>query len=143
MSVVHDASDGRDNLKHAWEQGYSVAELWGMSKPVSRGGAPADNTYLILWGILSIVEYQVDKGAGHRYLRERLLNGDWTAIGVREPRTEPSELVVVPPINDAKFGRKKSAIGDGDTNYVDVRVLHSRLFREIMTPKPLDRSSKL
>lgn len=132
MSTDCDVAGLRDGLKLAWEQGYTVAELWGMSKPVSRGGTPPDNTHLVLWGILGIVEYQVDKGAGHRYLRERLLNGDWTAIGVREPRTEQSKLVIVPAIKEAKFGRKLSAIGDGQTNYVDIRVLHSRLFREIM-----------
>jgi hypothetical protein len=124
-------SDPREHLRFAWEQGYTVAELWGMSKPVSRGGEPRDNTHLILWGILGIVDYQVDKGAGHKYLRERLWHGDWTAIGMREPRTEQSELVVVPPIKDAKFGRKASAVGDGVTNYVNVRILHSRLFKEL------------
>jgi len=118
-------------LSKAWEQGYSVAELWGMSKPVSRGGEPPDNTHLILWGILSIVEYQVDKGAGHRYLRDRLWNGDWTAVGLRESGAETPRLTVVPQIKEAKFGRKKSAVGDGATNYVDVRILHTRLFREI------------
>lgn len=118
-------------LEMAWEQGYSIAELWGMSKPVSRGGAPPDNTHLVLWGILSIVEYQVDKGAGHRYLRERLWNGDWTAVGLRESDAGMMRLAVLPQIKDAKFGRKRSAVGDGVTNYVNVRILHTRLFREI------------
>jgi hypothetical protein len=132
MTASSETADLRENLKLAWQQGYSVTELWGMSKPVSRGGEPPDNSHLILWGILGIVDYQVDKGAGHKYLRDRLRIGDWTAIGMLEPRTEQSELVVVPPIKDAKFGRKASAVGDGVTNYVNVRILHSRLFNEIV-----------
>ena len=81
----------------------------------------------MLWGILGIVEYQVDKGAGHRYLRERLWTGDWVAIGVAEPKAPDWKLVRVPAIKDAKFGRKESAIGDGVTNYTDVHIVHSRL----------------
>jgi hypothetical protein len=40
-------------------------------------------------------------------------------------------LAVVPPIKDAKFGRKPSVIGDGVTNYIDVRIVHTRLFAAI------------
>lgn len=131
MSKASNGKVSRDVLALAWDHGYTVAELWGMSKPVTRGGEPSDNSHLILWGILGIVEYQVDKGAGHKYLRDRLWSGDWIAIGMREPRDDLSELVVVPPVKDAKFGRKVSAIGDGVTNYVNVRVLHARLFEKI------------
>jgi hypothetical protein len=60
-------------LKSLWAEGYSIAELWGMSQPVTRGTSAVDGEHLLLWGILSIVEYQVDKGAGHAYLRDRLL----------------------------------------------------------------------
>ena len=118
-------------LKEAWDNGYSIAELWGGSKPISRGTPSTDNSHLILWGILSIVEYQVDRGAGHRYLRDRLWHGDWTAIGVKEPRTTASKPMKLPRIDNMKFGRKQSAIGDGVANYVDVRVLHSRLYAEL------------
>ena len=60
------------DLNVIWGKGYSVAELWGFTQPVSRGSPTLENTHLIVWGILSIVEYQVDRGAGHKYLRDRL-----------------------------------------------------------------------
>ena len=114
------------DLKQLWENGYSIAELWGFTEPVSRGGPAADNGHLILWGILSIVEDQVSHGAGHRYLRDRLWDRDWIAIGYLDQR-----LAILPPIKDAKFGRKPSAIGDGVTNYIDVRIVHGRLLMAI------------
>jgi len=119
------ASENEIDLVEIWRNGYSIAELWGFSKPVSRGPTP-DNTHLILWGILGIVEYQVDRNAGHAYLRDRLRNGDWIAMGFLEPKNPKSRLEIIPPIKDAKFGRKQSAIGDGVRNYVDVRIVHAR-----------------
>jgi hypothetical protein len=113
------------DLRGIWQSGYSIAELWGNGEPVSRGGPALETEHLILWGILSIVEDQVSHGAGHRYLRDRLWNRDWIAIGFLNQR-----LAVLPPIENAKFGRKPSAVGDGITNYTDVRVLHSRLFEK-------------
>jgi hypothetical protein len=120
-------TDIKGDLQEIWSKGYSIAELWGASKPVSRETSGTNDQHLILWGILSIVEYQVDKGAGHNYLRNRLLSGDWLAVGMREPKTSISKLQIVPPIQNAKFGRKSSAIGDGAVNYVDVRVIHGKL----------------
>lgn len=55
-----------------WQNGYSIAELWGNTDPVPRGGPARSNNHLIMWGILSIVDDQVGPGAGHAYLRERL-----------------------------------------------------------------------
>ena len=126
---INSASETGIDLVEIWRNGYSIAELWGFSKPVSRGSAP-DNTHLILWGILGIVEYQVDRNAGHAYLRDRLRNGDWIAMGFLEPKTPKSRLEVIPQIKDAKFGRKQSAIGDGVINYVDVRIVHARALVE-------------
>jgi hypothetical protein len=122
---INSASETGIDLVEIWRNGYSIAELWGFSKPVSRGSTP-DNTHLILWGILEIVEYQVNRNAGHAYLRDRLRNGDWIAMGFLEPKTPKSRLEILPPIKDAKFGRKQSAIGDGVRNYVDVRIVHAR-----------------
>jgi hypothetical protein len=113
------------DLRGIWQSGYSIAELWGNGEPVSRGGPSLETEHLILWGILSIVEDQVSHGAGHRYLRDRLWNRDWIAIGFLNQR-----LAVLPSIENAKFGRKPSAVGDGTTNYTDVRVVHSRLFEK-------------
>jgi hypothetical protein len=110
------------DLNYLWSNGYSIAELWGFTAPVSRGGPTANNDHLILWGILSIVEDQVSHGAGHQYLRDRLWARDWIAIGYLRQK-----LAMVPPIKEAKFGRKPSAIGDGVTNYLDVRIAHARL----------------
>jgi hypothetical protein len=124
-----------DRLELSWSHGYSVAELWGMSKPVAHP-RPECDSHLMLWGILSIVEYQVSKGAGHRYLRDRLWEGDWIAIGYREPRQADARLTIVPPIKDAKFGRKRSAVGDGVTNYADVRILHAQLLAEFDAAQP-------
>lgn len=118
-----------DDLTEIWSKGYSIAELWGASKPVSRETSGTNEQHLILWGILSIVEYQVDKGAGHKYLRNRLLSGDWLAVGMREPKTPEGKLEILPPIEQAKFGRKSSAIGDGVVNYVDVRIVHAKIFK--------------
>jgi hypothetical protein len=38
-----------------------------------------------MWGIRGIVEYQVNKGAGHRYLRDRIAYCDWVGIGFAGP----------------------------------------------------------
>ncbi len=116
-----------DRLRVLWAEGYSIAELWGHSEPVTRGTSTVEAAHILLWGILSIVEYQVRKGAGHRYLRERLWAGDWIAIGNLEPNAPGSPLCRVPRIRDAKFGRKVSAIGDGTIKYTGVRVVHSQL----------------
>jgi hypothetical protein len=124
-----------DQLEAVWGHGFSVAELWGMSSPVSHPGSDVDQ-HLMLWGILGIVEYQVSEGAGHRYLRDRLWHGDWIAIGFKEPRADRSRLTVVPRIEDAKFGRKRSAVGDGATNYVDVRIVHAQLFAALIGTQP-------
>jgi hypothetical protein len=57
-----------------------------------------------LWGILGIVDDQVSEGAGHQYLRDRLWYQDWIAIGFLD-----KQIAIVPPIRDAKFGRKSGA----------------------------------
>jgi hypothetical protein len=132
MIEAVDRLEGASQLETAWGHGFSVAELWGMSKPVAHSGSDVDR-HLMLWGILSIVEYQVSQGAGHRYMRDRLWNGDWIAIGFREPRESGSQLTILPPIKDAKFGRRQSEVGDGVTNYADVRIVHSKLFSELTT----------
>jgi hypothetical protein len=111
-----------------WQNGYSMAELWGNSDPVSRGGPALSNTHLIMWGILSIVNDQVGPGAGHVYLRERLWKRDWIAIGMLD-----GQMMIVPPIEDAKFGRKPSAIGDDVTKYTKVRVIHGELYEALTT----------
>jgi hypothetical protein len=117
-------NDSDETLRSVWENGYSIGELWGKSDPVSRGGPSLEKSHLIMWGILSIVDDQVSEGAGHRYLRDRLTHRDWIAIGFLNRK-----IAVVPPIKDAKFGRKPSAIGDGVVNYIDVRIVHARLLK--------------
>jgi hypothetical protein len=119
------ADGDADRLSLLWAEGYSIAELWGRGEPVTRGTSRVDAAHLLLWGILSIVEYQVSKGAGHRYLRERLWAGDWIAIGSLEPKAPGSRLCRVPRFEHAKFGRKASAIGDGAAKYTGVRVVHA------------------
>jgi hypothetical protein len=114
---------GQNDLSAIWANGYSIAELWGYSKPVSRPEAAPGQTHVLLWGILSIVEYKVDQGAGHNYLRDRLWNRDWIAIGFLEPKIAEASLQIVPPIKDAKFGRRFSTVGDGVINYTDVRIV--------------------
>ncbi|MGZ3321095.1 MAG: hypothetical protein ACXU9C_08925 [Xanthobacteraceae bacterium] len=115
-----------DRLSVLWAGGYSIAELWGYSEPVTRHTSAVEADHGLLWGILSIVEYQVSKGAGHRYLRERLWAGDWIAIGTLEPKVPDSGLCRVPKMKDAKFGRKVSAIGDGTLKYTGVRIVHAQ-----------------
>jgi hypothetical protein len=119
-----------DPLSSLWLEGYSIAELWGHSFPVQRGTSVVEGPHCLLWGILGIVEYQVDNGAGHKYLRDRLFTGDWIAVACLESESEDAQLCVVPPIKDAKFGRRKSAIGDGITNYVNARIVHSSLYTD-------------
>ena len=125
MKPPHDAGaqEDMDDLSGVWAKGFSIAELWGFSKPVSRPLSTQDNKHLMLWGILGIIEYQVDHGAGHKYLRERLWNRDWIAIGFPEPKTPASHLAIIAPIENAKFGRRHSSVGDGVTNYTDVRIV--------------------
>lgn len=115
------------DLEAVWRLGYSIAELWGASRPVNRGTSAVPAKHLLLWGILSIVEYQVDRGAGHKYLRERLEKEDWVAIGCVVQDGVESILVRVPPMADAQFGKAKSAIGRTSAEYVDVRIVNAEL----------------
>jgi hypothetical protein len=108
-----------------WEAGYSIPELWGFTRPVQRATSVVPGPHHLLWGILGMVEYQVRKGAGHDYLRDRLYSGDWLAIG-RLAGDASGPLELIPRFETAKFGRKPSAIGDGRVKYVDARVLHAR-----------------
>ena len=123
-----------DPLKQLWLEGYSVAELWGHSRPVTRGTSVISEPHGLIWGILGIVEYQVSKGAGHRYFQKRIEAGDWIGIGfVESDKSSNPPLTKVPPIENAKFGRKKSSVGDEVTIYTDVRFVHERLFAEVTT----------
>ena len=120
-------SASEELMSALWDCGYTLAELWGFTAPVSRGTSVISEPHGLLWGILAIVEQQVDRGAGHKYLRQRIHSGDWIGIGFREAAAEDKQLVIVPQIKDAKFGRKTSAVGDGATNYVNVRFVHQQL----------------
>lgn len=123
--------DDPDNLLQAlWECGYSVAELWGFTAPVSRKTSDISEPHSLLWGILGIVEYQVDKGAGHVYLRQRIASGDWIGIGFDDATGQDGPIAMIPKFKDAKFGRKKSAVGDGVTTFVNVRFIHQKLYEE-------------
>jgi hypothetical protein len=66
-------------------------------------------------------------------LRDRLWHGDWIAVGVLN-----GETTIVPRIENAKFGRKPSAMGDGVVNYSDVRILHSALLEAITRAAPVN-----
>jgi hypothetical protein len=123
------------DLKLVWEHGYSIAELWGAGKSVSRGTSAIPSAHPIAWGILSIAEYQINRSAGHRHLRERLSRGDWIAIGCAEHNAD-AKLMKVPPLANALFGKKRSAIGDGITNYINVRIVASELFNEMIGDTP-------
>ena len=123
-------SEPENLLSALWDCGYSVSELWGFTAPVSRGTSVISEPHGLMWGILGIVEYQVDKGAGHRYLRQRISSGDWIGIGFDEHTADQKRLLIVPRITDAKFSRRKSAVGDGVTNYVNVRFVHHQLLEE-------------
>jgi hypothetical protein len=114
-------------LPQLWECGYSIAELWGFTPPVARGTSEIAEPHGLVWGILRLAEDQIDKGAGHTYLRQRIAAGDWIGIGFREPASEARQLALVPRFEDAKFGRKQSAVGDGITTYVNVRFVHQKL----------------
>src|SRR3954463_10180236 len=60
---VQASVDGDPNrLDVLWAGGYSIAELWGHSEPVTRSTSLVEAAHGLLWGILSIVEYQVSKG---------------------------------------------------------------------------------
>lgn len=115
------------DLTTAWEAGYSIAELWGSSRPVMRATSDVRSIYPLLWGILSMAEYQIDRGAGHTYLRTRLEAGDWIAIGTPQNAASGAPLVEVPRISAAKFGKRRSAIGDGMTNYINVRIINKEM----------------
>lgn len=117
-------------LMASWEQGYSIAELWGRSAPVTRATSRIEGPHPLLWGILSIAEYQIDKGAGQKYLIDRLKSGDWVAIGYRSPRQPEHPAVIIPASEATKFGRRESAVGDGVTNYVDARIVHAATCRK-------------
>ena len=120
-----------DQLPQLWKSGYSIAELWGFTAPVTRRTSDIVRPHGLIWGILRIAEDQIDKGAGHRYFRQRIEAGDWIGIGFREDDLAAERYVVVPRLKEAKFGHKKSAIGDGLTNYVNVHFVH-RMFCEII-----------
>jgi hypothetical protein len=129
-------SEPENLLSALWDCGYTVAELWGFTAPVTRATSEISEPHGLMWGILGIVEYQVDKGAGHKYLRQRISSGDWIGIGFDEKAAEEKRLTIVPKITDAKFGRRKSAVGDGATNYVNVRFVHHQLLDAGDLPAP-------
>jgi hypothetical protein len=118
-------------LPDLWHCGYSIAELWGFTPPVTRPTSDISEPHGLQWGILRLAEDQIDKGAGHAYLRQRIAAGDWIGIGSSESSAGTREFVIVPKLKDAKFGRKKSAVGDGTTNFVNVRFVHQKLFEEL------------
>lgn len=122
-----------DLLTDIWWNGFSIKEIWGFSGAVTRGTEEIKAAHPLIWGLLGIVEYQVSKGAGHRYLRERLWQGDWIAIGVCGERKADSRLEVVPRFENAKFGRKRSAVGDSTVQYTDVRIVHSHFYGKLMS----------
>ena len=122
-----------DLLTDIWWNGFSIKEIWGFSGAVTRGTEEIKAAHPLIWGLLGIVEYQMSKGAGHRYLRERLWKGDWIAIGVCGERTADSKLEVVPRFENAKFGRRRSAIGDDTILYTDVRIVHSHFYGKLMS----------
>ncbi|WP_376984613.1 hypothetical protein [Bosea sp. R86505] len=113
----------------SWEEGYAIAELWGRTAPVTRATSRIEEPHPLLWGILSIAEYQIDRGAGQKYLIDRLRSGDWLAIGYRSPRQPDDPAVIIPADEATKFGRRQSAVGDGVTTYVDARIIHAAAFR--------------
>lgn len=119
-----DSKTDSQRLKEIWDCGYSIAELWGFTRPATRATSIVSEPHGLLWGILAIVEYQVDTGAGHTYLRERIAKGDWIGIGFISSDTVDPQLSIVPRLLDAKFGRKQSAVGDGRTIFTNVRFVH-------------------
>ena len=123
-------------LQNLWGCGYSVAELWGLTAPVKRGTSEIAEPHCLLWGILGIVEYQVDKGAGTRYLQARIASGDWIGIGYRRSEPADKQLTLVPKIQNAKFGRKESAVGDDEAVFTDVRFVHQKLYDEAVSAEP-------
>lgn len=123
---------GNKILSDLWRAGYSVAELWGYTSPVLRRTSDIVQPHALLWGILRIAEDQIDVGAGHRYFRQRVSGGDWVGIGFLEGGRDKEQLVLVPPLMNAKFGRTKSAIGDEKSTYVDVRFVHHKLFDDAL-----------
>ena len=114
-------------LPDLWQCGYTIAELWGFTPPVARGTSEIAQPHGLVWGILRLAEDQIDQGAGHTYLRQRIAAGDWIGIGFREPASGEQPLAIVPRFAHAKFGRRNSAVGDGITTYVNVRFVHQKL----------------
>lgn len=123
--MLDSPTDSRQ-LKEIWDGGYSIAELWGFTRPVTRATSAVSEPHGLLWGILAIVDYQVDTGAGHTYLRERIARGDWIGIGFVASEAASPQLAILPQIENAKFGRKQSAVGDGTTTFTDVRFVHHK-----------------
>jgi hypothetical protein len=128
--TLRQMSEPENLLSALWDCGYTIAELWGFTAPVSRGTSVISEPHGLIWGILGIVEYQINIGAGHRYLRQRISSGDWVGIGFDEKTADQERLLIVPKIADAKFGRRRSAVGDGVANYISVRFVHQQLLEE-------------
>lgn len=121
-------NESGDRLSRLWQRGYSIAELWGFTSPITRDTSFVEAPHRLLWGILRLAEDQIDKGAGHKYLRERIATGEWIGIGFVDGLPEDAPLVIVPQLKEAKFGRQRSAVGDGTSTYVDVRFIHRDLW---------------
>lgn len=117
------------SLSRLWNGGYTIAELWAFTAPVDRETSCVISPHGLMWGILRIAEDQIDVGAGHRYLRQRIFSGDWIGIGHQQGPSDDQQLVVVPRIDEAKFGRTNSSVGDGQTTYTNVRFVHRDFFK--------------
>jgi len=118
-------------LPELWQCGYSIAELWGFTAPVARRTSEIAQPHGLIWGILRLAEDQIDQGAGHKYLRQRIAAGDWVGIGFKEPKSDEPQLAFVPRFERAKFGRRHSAVGDGISTYINVRFVHRELLSAI------------
>ena len=118
-----------------WSEGYSISELWGEPPPpVTRGTSNVDASDCPDWGMLAAIDYkQGGWGAGDNYLRERLSNGDWIALGYKAPRNVHSPLLILPQhiFPQMQFGGDHSSVfGDG-LDFVGVRVIHAEVLADL------------
>lgn len=124
-----------------WRGGYALAELWGEPGATSERVTSEIEAALVPHNaILALIDRDAMGVVGSAFLRDRLVTGDWIAIGYEAPRTLKSRLTILPSciFDGSEFGAD-SIYANGLT-FVGIRIVHTKFYdryrAQNIDPKP-------